>query len=256
MKQATCKLTIYLIKSDFTRFNEIIKDNVEAIDVESGSFYSTPSTPSLPSWLSDFFGSSLSELKLRVASARGLYLTSVKKGSKERIFAITFGSGRFLLKDGVIEERFGLRVTLNSVMPNSLRSIDKVSLGATAKQSREQISKAGGAASFGIDIEQDLMNAATGKSKIEKFGKVVSGKDSLALSAKFNVNNINELLITCLNQYESTDYTKDFPWIDQIKDVRDPKVISDLNSELLAKINSIDLEKIGSCRLKLLIGRT
>jgi uncharacterized protein (TIGR04141 family) len=45
-------------------------------------------------------------------------------------FVIAFGVGRHLLKDGVIEERFGLKVVLNSVGRDSFRSIDKTTLGS------------------------------------------------------------------------------------------------------------------------------
>lgn len=244
MSCKTNKLTIYLIKDEIADFDEVAKDGSESFDVDVGTFYMLPSKIRPPGWVVEFFGAALPDLDLRVSSARGLFITRAEHNGKQRIFAITFGAGRFLLEDGVIEERFGLRVTLNSVMENSLRSIDKVSLGATSKHSREQISQAGGADSFGIDIEQDLISAATGKSRVERFGKVVSGKDSLAVSAKFDVSNIGELLNTCLEQYSSTDYQKDFGWIDHIKDIRDKHQTENLDDELLARINRAELEKI------------
>jgi uncharacterized protein (TIGR04141 family) len=46
-----------------------------------------------------------------------------------------------------------LKVVLNTVDPKSLRSIDKVTLGSVPKQSREQVSREGVDANFGIDIE-------------------------------------------------------------------------------------------------------
>ena len=54
---------------------------------------------------------------------------------------MVFGFGRHLLNEGVIEERFGLKVVLNSVDHKSLRSIDKTSLGSVPKQTLEQVSR-------------------------------------------------------------------------------------------------------------------
>lgn len=244
MSNKANKLTIYLIKPEYTEFSDIAKDGLETHEIDAGTFYMLPSNVRPPGWIGEFFGTALPALNLRVASARGLFLTRAEHNGVQRVFGITFGSGRFLMRDGVIEERFGLRVTLNSVAENSLRSIDKVSLGATAKHSREQISRSGGADSFGIDIEQDLLSAATGRSKVEKFGRVVSGKDALAISAKFDVTDVAQLLKTCLVQYSVEDYKKDFDWIDHIKDTRDKKLIEDLDAVLIDKINNGDLDRV------------
>jgi uncharacterized protein (TIGR04141 family) len=43
----------------------------------------------------------------------------------DRLFALTFGQGRFLLHPDAYEEWFGLVVTLNSIGSDALRSIDK-----------------------------------------------------------------------------------------------------------------------------------
>jgi uncharacterized protein (TIGR04141 family) len=39
-----------------------------------------------------------------------------------RVFAVTFGFGHLMLQSGVADERFGLKVTLNAVDHNQLRS--------------------------------------------------------------------------------------------------------------------------------------
>ena len=58
-----------------------------------------------------------------------------------RYFALTFGlGGRFLIRENVLEEKFGLYATLNSSKEDSFRSIDKQSLDAIGSQSRTQLS--------------------------------------------------------------------------------------------------------------------
>ena len=76
-----------------------------------------------------------------------------------RMFAITFAFGRYLLRTDCWEERFGLRVTLNCIDEDKVRCIDKKTLDAITKQSREQASRDAPPQDFGHDIEQDLLRA-------------------------------------------------------------------------------------------------
>lgn len=246
MAEKTNKLTVGLIKSELTDFGQIARPGADAIEVEGiGTFYKEASHPQPPSWIANFFGPTLGPgLGLISSSAKGVLLVRMPDGEEERIFAIIFGLGRHLLKEGVLEERFGLKVVLNSVDPDSLRSIDKTALGSIPKQSREQISREGGAANFGIDIEQDLVNSVTGRSRVKLFGRTISGRDTLAASAKFHVGNVAEFLAEAFKQYKSEVYKERFDWIDQIKDVRSKATVDYLNSALADRLKAADLEHI------------
>jgi uncharacterized protein (TIGR04141 family) len=242
----TNKLIIYMIKPEYQDFGEILGSSQEGQVIEGvGTFYSEESRVHTPDWVQDFFGSTLSDnLGIRAASARGALFLVIEHESEKIIFIVSFGFGRFLLKKGVFEERFGLKVVLNVVDPKSLRSIDKTTLGSIPKQSREQISRDGIAADFGIDIEQDLINSVTGKSKDPRFGKIVTGRDALSVSVKVDVHSIKDFLKLCLERYKSEDYKEDFGWIDQITDIRALKQIDELNGQLLNKLNAGDFDKI------------
>ena len=148
------------------------------------------------------------------------------------------------MQDDVIEDRFGLKVVLNAVDPESLRSIDKTALGSVPKQSREQMSRASTADTFGIDIEQDLVKAVTGRSRDPQLGKTISGRDALSASVKVDVTEIKEFLRSCLAQYQSQAYKTNFGWIDQIRDIRDPKIIAHLDAELVTRLKANSLDKI------------
>jgi uncharacterized protein (TIGR04141 family) len=160
------------------------------------------------------------------------------------IFAVTFGHGRHLLSDGAVEENFGLKVVLNSVKPDSWRSLDKVSLGSIAKQSREQMSREGAVANFGLDIEQDLVRSVTGQSRLTEFGRTISGKDSFCASAKFDISDVKDILSSCLKQYKSDAYKQEFDWVDQIQEIRTPKKVETLNNLLVSRIQNQELERI------------
>lgn len=242
----TNKLTIYMIKPEYRNINEILEVAQEGRVIEGvGTFYSEESYPHAPEWIRDFFGLALGDgLGITTASARGALLLTVEHDGEKVIFLVSFGFGKFLLKKGVFEERFGLRVVLNVVDPKSLRSIDKTSLGSMPKHSREQIIRDGITADFGIDIEQDLIHSLTGKAKDLRFGKTVTGRDALSVSVKVDVNNIIDFLKLCLDRYKSEDYKENFGWIDQIADVRASKQIDELNKQLIDKLNRHDFDKV------------
>jgi uncharacterized protein (TIGR04141 family) len=247
MAPKTNKLIIYLIKSQYAKPDEIVESSQDSIEVDPvGRFYFEDSGLSKPAWVKDFFGSTLlNNVKLFSASARGVLLVPLEHKGIPVNFAVSFGLGRHLLRPGVIEDRFGLKVVLNSVNPESLRSIDKTALGSVPKHSREQIGQDSIAGDFGIDIEQDLVSSVTGKSRHQQLlGKTISGKDSLSVSTKVNANNIREFLQFCYEQYLSTEYKKDFAWIDQIADIRDQQKIDTLNGLLLAKLSGKNFNKI------------
>jgi uncharacterized protein (TIGR04141 family) len=244
--EKTNKLNIFLIKREFTSRDEIIVPGAKQLEIDGiGTFYVTESFAHPPSWLNDFFGDALAgAFNILTASSKAVMLIPIQHGEEVRMFALTFGHGRNLLNDGVFEERFGLKVVLNSVQRDSLRSIDKTALSGIPKQSREQMSRETEAASFGIDIEQDLLNAVTGRSNDSNLGKTISGRDALVASVRVDLSDIADFLPICIQKYESDAYKKDFDWIDQVMDVRDPQKIAELNHWLIDRLDSGDLEKI------------
>lgn len=247
-KEPKNKLSIYLIKKEFNNHKDILKDfnklNSKKIS-NVGTFYFSESFKYKPLWIEKFFGKNLDNIEIFNAGLKAVFLVDVKINMNERrIFAIPFGYGWVLLNHGVYKERFGLKVILNIVDPNNLKSIDKKNITSVPKHTTEQISRYGTAADFGIDIEQDLIRSITGRSRDERFGKTVVGKDSLNISAIVNLSNIEDFLKVCYVKYNSNDYKKDFGWIDQIAEIKNPRMEDILNEKLITNINNNHLEKI------------
>jgi uncharacterized protein (TIGR04141 family) len=242
----TNKLTIYMIKPRYQRLEDIIDSANEPRQVdEVGQFVFEASHPRPPAWITSFFEDALGEdLGIITSSAKGVFLVPITDRNKTINFVLSFGVGRHLLKEGVVEERFGLKVVLNSVGRESFRSIDKTTLGSVPKHSREQMSRDVAPADFGIDIEQDLVSSVTGKSNDSRLGKIISGKDALYVSVPVDKSNIIEFLTHCLERYRSHDYKQNFDWIDQIAEVRNGAIEDDLNASLVRKINQNQLDKI------------
>ena len=244
-RTSTNRLTVYQIKSKFRSLSEIVERKTVTIEVGSlGTFVYERSQPAPPTWLTKFFGNRLDEqINILTSSAKALFLVPLTENDRKTYFAISFGQGRHLLKEGVVEERFGLRVVLNSVGAESFRSIDKTALGAIPKHSREQMSRDVAPGEFGIDVEQDLVSSVTGRSQDPTLGSILTGKDALHISAPVDVTNIATFLCYARARSRSKAYRTNFDWIDQIREVRDTLIEDKLNAELIDRLGQGNLEK-------------
>ncbi|RDE22888.1 sporadically distributed protein, TIGR04141 family [Motiliproteus coralliicola] len=149
----------------------------------------------------------------------------------ESLFVLTFGTGFHLLKNESIERDFGLRVTLNSVDPDKLRSLDKASYDHNPLNSRTQSSIDLGVFDLDVDSEMDMLYAVTGASKVPIFGSHVTGRDALTLVLDINLNGLKDILLESLSRYEAA-LPKDFEWVENIQRVKDKELQEVLDLEL------------------------
>jgi uncharacterized protein (TIGR04141 family) len=138
-------LTIFLVKEQVDE-TEIIDPGEAAQCSETpvslgsrqvGTLFAkqTPTTP--PGWLKFFAESGAEMPRLRRASVAAAFVTR----TAGRFFVVVCGQGRHLIKSGACEELFGLRVTLNSVDPKSLRAVDVSTLEANPFHGTRQASR-------------------------------------------------------------------------------------------------------------------
>lgn len=240
--EETNKISIYLLK-DKINIDDVLKKEYTKLNLDNGVFYYDKSHIYPPSWISSFFNSSLNDIGLFNQSSKGIYFTKIKIDSDEKIFAIPFGYGHTMIDKMYCVDNFGLKLLLNIVDRNSIRKIGKRTLSSDPKNTTEQLSKIGSISDFGIDIEQDLIEEITGKPKHQdKFGdNFVTGKIAFTISAKVNMNNIDDFLKTCYEYYKKDDYKQDFAFIDQVKEIKDTKI---LNDKLIEKFKDNKIENI------------
>jgi uncharacterized protein (TIGR04141 family) len=96
---------------------------------------------------------------------------------------------------------------------------------------------------FGLDVEQDLLRAATGIPREERYGKRLSGMDSLHVLTSVKVYELRELLGGYLDKFGDTAYRRSFPWVDHIAEVTDPTTIAALDGEVIKKLKSRDWDR-------------
>ncbi len=121
-------LAILLLKDDFDDFDQVIKDdsqakkyNIEDDSQHVGTLYVRSSVPKPPKWSSFFEGVvEIGDIGINTTVGAVLFIETEGK-----IFAVTFGHGRYLLKPDSWVERFGLKVALNSIGREKIRTIDK-----------------------------------------------------------------------------------------------------------------------------------
>ena len=239
-------ITIYLIKSNYTAPEDIFTIGERSrhdffIEGLPATLYLRKSQEKIPNWTSlfesyiDFEG-----LDLESFSTSAILLLEVSN----RIFALTFGYGRFFLKPWVWEENFGLKVSLNSIDPAKLRIIDHKTLDTIAFHTREQSSRDASLSDFDLDTQQDLIKAVTGIPSEEILGTRMTGVDSLTTNVKMNLNDVPALLESYLEKFRENTYRSTFPNIDYISEVRDVSVIEELDNSLIQKIQEGNLEKV------------
>ena len=139
-----------------------------------------------------------------------------------RWFAISFGQGFSKLDPNSFELDFGLKVVLNVVDHEKLKSADIKTPDENTLARRTQTSRDSNQTAFSFDFERDLVRGIAGKPASESFGSFVSGKDSLTISRKVNLQNLPTVCEDVYFQYKQDRYKLHFDWIDKIRDMRDP----------------------------------
>src|SRR5258706_610035 len=108
-------LVIFLLNEDIAKAPKALSKSglrptpVRSGDQSIGTLYVQPTHSSVPKWARFFEGTVEPRVFGRVASSSALFFVE----AADRLFALSFGHGRHLLRPGCWEERFGLRVALN-----------------------------------------------------------------------------------------------------------------------------------------------
>lgn len=242
------KLSIYLIKNEITDIKDVFKDfdNIKEFNKydENSVAYYLPSYIHEPAWMEGFFRENGKGL-IQQSSARLVLMKKLKIGEEERFFALTFGYSKYMFQDDVLEEQFGLKIILNSIENDQIRRISKTSVGSNLKQSNEQLPKNSYISEFGFDVNRDLMKNISGKSEDEMFEKcILTGGDVFSVNVERNINDIDEFLEFCYRRYKETKYLKNFSWVDNIKYVKNKRLVKDLNLKLIDLINDKAFDKV------------
>ena len=225
-------LSIYLLKSDFNERNAL-KDDHELDDAVTAthlpakaSLFVLDGAPKQP-WWRGYFGISKN---LSQVSKGALVFLPVGK----RCFALSFGHVYHNLKEESYEYDFGLRVTLNSVDPQKLKSTDVLE-PSEARRKTTQPSVASDLTYFDFDRDSNVLKRLTGavKKDYEDLFKQATGASNLRISSNVSAADLPAICEKLLALYESNEYETTFSGIRNIEPVKDPQIIEQLNGKLL-----------------------
>jgi uncharacterized protein (TIGR04141 family) len=241
------KLSIYLIKTEHQDYDSVIKGSPHKYPIEQagkmiGMLFIKQTFGNRPTWLSLFEENGSEKLPEALSNQNVSAVFLVKCSA--RIFAITFGYGRGLLMPDSWEERFGLKVVLNSIDPEKIKVIDRKDLDSMLTHTRTQTSKECAIREFNLDFQQILLKAVTGEPINSDFADKVSGADSLSIVCEIELDTIDEKCSQILKMFEAKDYKKEFSWLDYIYEVTNGLKNKELNEALVNRINSNNTERL------------
>lgn len=235
------KLSIYLIKNGYSEDSDILKSSsYDAFKGHDYTVYYDKSHITIPKWKESFFGGELYDSEIYTSNARAVVLYRIAIGiDSQRIFALTFGYGRNMINDEVIEEAFGLKVVLNSILVRGIRRLNKTNIGGNLKTSNEQLPLDSNVDEFDFDIDRDLISNITGRSNDDGFVKgMITGGEAFSCTVDFNIKNVETLLTEVYARYVSEVYKEAFSWVDYIRKVKNPTLIRSLDEQIIQLVNS------------------
>lgn len=150
----------------------------------------------------------------------------------DNVLVLSFGRAYLRLKESCYVKDFGLKVVLNSVKPNTIKSLDLKTHDEVTINKRIQASKKSDMSVFGVDTEKDMLKEITGMPIDEKFAKELTGKHGLVISCDITFATIFEKCQEIYKVYVNGGYEKNFKWIDNIRAVEDKELNGALNNKL------------------------
>ena len=153
--------------------------------------------------------------------------------TKNRWFAVSFGMGHVKLDPDKFEQNFGLRIVLNTVDPNQLKSADIRTPDENTLTRRSQTSRGSDQTAFNIDLERDIVHGLAGVPRVAEFGLWIAGKDALTINRKIVVDDLPQVCSEAYANYNKEDYKESFSWIDRILHVRNSELIEKLDAKLV-----------------------
>lgn len=238
---ATHTYTIFLLKLGLNTIADAIDDDknptehpIAGMDGLTGSLFLGDQHRSTPEWVG-MIQPFLTVPIPAVISASISAVLIVNHGG--RSFAIVFGHGKSLLRATARERGFGLKVTLNRVDPDGLRSIDSKTYEDLVVSTRRQTSRISSLNTFELDVSRALVRGVAGNAAGTTVFKRFVGSDALRVTTDLSFSQLPQLLAELLLAYNSTHYRANFGWVDNIREV-DPAKHVVLDTQLVADLRS------------------
>lgn len=241
----TQRLSLLLIREEVTEFEDALEapGEVESINLADevpfeGRVYFKRRAPNPPGWLKFLQQGLSSDLEGLLNSSTAAVLL-IRAGG--RLFAYTFGYGRALLASDSFVRDFGLKVVLNTVDADRLRSVDLRVIEDAVISRRTEASRASSSGAFGLDPGRDILRGVAGQpSEPALYGRQIMGSDAVASGLKVRFSDLATVAERFLAAYQDTQYRDRFGWVDHVKLVREKGRTDHLDARLVAALAETD----------------
>lgn len=136
---------------------------------------------------------------------------------KDRVIAVTFGTGFHALEPSLIERGFGLRVTANMVGADSIRGAQTRGVARSSRDQKTLLPINSEFSDLSVEVDEDWLRQLSEKSSDTGFASSVSGADSLTITIpNFSFDTLSQKVHDVLEAWKGNQYKKKFPFLDQI----------------------------------------
>ncbi|TPK41370.1 hypothetical protein FJ492_20475 [Mesorhizobium sp. B2-5-4] len=205
---------------------------------EKATLLIIPSYKTDPKWVG-FLNMSFPEVESLDNMSSGSILFLERAGKK---FVIPFGTGYFSINENVLVNDFGLMITANEVLEDSLRFMDSNNPSAGTK-SRVQADRLSGISGFDLDSALAFIKKLGGVAETGSLGKTLSGSTGLRFTGPEDVSLLGPFLQTAVTQYSADTYkSRGLEIIGAMKPVVERGLIDVLDMKLLSHVKANDGE--------------
>lgn len=223
--------SIYLLKDGFDQTNTLKDDHALAETAaadnlpEGATLFILDNQPN-PPWWKGYFG--ITQNLQQTLKGAIIFLPV-----GDRVCAITFGHVYHNLQSEAYEYDFGIRITLNSLDPTKLKSLDSL-IPENARRQRTQLPVGSDLTYFDFDRDSTILKGLTGsvKEEYKQYFRHATGASNIRISSDVGADGLAALCATLLEIYAKEDYKTAFPDIQNVTPVRDPVKVDALNAKL------------------------
>lgn len=247
------KLTFYLFNETITDFSMALDQ--AKLDADDGfkeialvdnlpfeaKAYFQQNRKTKPKWL-DFISEYVQVNQDEIFNATNSFLLLIKR--ENRIFAINKGFGFGALNRKKLERGFGLRVVLNEIDPQKIKSVDLRKIDTTTKQKRVFLTRNSPLYEFDFEIDEDLVNLISGQPTDSAIARKLMGSDSLNLTADIGFLDLGDKCSQLLDSFNKRVYLQNFPFIDYLQVVKDEQTKFELENKLRLDLQNRVTEKL------------
>jgi len=242
-EERTSPLSIYLLRADkVDAFEQALRTKVLGLPLAEpwdGYLVTMQSPRKPPDWEKLLLPLLRNSAPLSLSTESPGALLVLRFSGK--VFALTFGHGRTRLQDDWLEHSFGRRVALNSIDPGKLVEVNLEQVFAKWHVASERAPRASSVDEFDVEFDRDLVASIEGISSRKIFGKKLRGSTNLRVDVPFS--KLREVLDSAARHFDSDEYKKHWPEIDNIDPVDDDTLTEALDAGLDADLKAGKAQK-------------